>query len=197
MSKLIQNETSEQILDAAEALFMARGFSAVKLRDIADALGIRQASLYYHFPEGKEQLFIAVTTRVFARHQAGMYQAIEQAGDGIAAQLYAVADWFASQRPMNLLGMMHADVPALSKANAEHLSQVAYSAMFTPLRQMFLAAETRCEIRVVHPDLLAGCFLSLMDGLHHGQHRPGAPPRHVIIDEIIKILLDGLRPRDK
>ncbi len=195
MSEQESSDAKQRVLDMAEALFMQRGYAAITLRDIADALGIRQASLYYHFPEGKEQLFIAVTTRVFARHQAGMYQAIEQAGDGIATQLYAVADWFASQRPMNLLGMMHADVPALSKANAEHLSQVAYSAMFTPLRQMFLGAEARGEIRVVHPDLLAGCFLSLMDGLHHGQHRPGAPPRHVIIAEIIKMLLDGLRPR--
>ncbi|MFN8490117.1 MAG: TetR/AcrR family transcriptional regulator [Caldilineaceae bacterium] len=195
MSEQENSDAKQRVLDVAEELFMQRGYAAITLRDIADALGIRQASLYYHFPEGKEQLFIAVTTRVFTRHQAGMEQAIEQAGDGLAAQLYAVADWFASQRPMNLLGMMHADVPALSKANAEHLSQVAYSAMFTPLRRMFLAAETRREIRVVHPDLLAGCFLSLMDGLHHGQHRPGAPPRQMIIDEIIKILLDGLRPR--
>lgn len=188
-------DAKQRVLDVAEQLFIQRGYAAITLRDIADQLGMRQASLYYHFPEGKEQLFVAMAMRVFERHQAGMQKAIEAADDGIATQLHGIADWFTTQPPINLLGMMHADMPALSPAQAEHLSQVAYKAMFTPLRQMFMAAEARGEIRMVHPDLLAGCFLSLMDGLHHGEHRTGAPPRPVIIAEIVTLLLDGLRPR--
>lgn len=188
-------DTKQRVLDVAEQLFIQRGYAAITLRDIAEQLGVRQASLYYHFPAGKEELFVAMATRVFERHQVGIQKAIEGAGEGFATQLQAVAEWFATQPPVNLLGMIHADMPALSPAQAEQLAQVAYNAMFAPLRQMFMGAETNDEIRLVNPDLLAGCFLSLMDGLHHGAHQVGAPPRHVLSNEIVTLLLDGLRPR--
>jgi AcrR family transcriptional regulator len=44
-----------QILREAARLFAARGIAATSTRDIADAVGIRSASLYHHF-ESKEQI---------------------------------------------------------------------------------------------------------------------------------------------
>lgn len=46
----------EQILDASARLFVDRGFSATSTREIADHVGIRQASLYYHFASGKDEI---------------------------------------------------------------------------------------------------------------------------------------------
>jgi AcrR family transcriptional regulator len=45
----------EEILDAAAELFARRGYAATSTRLIAETVGIRQASLYYHFPN-KEQI---------------------------------------------------------------------------------------------------------------------------------------------
>ena len=42
--------TRERILTEALRLFSARGFEEASLRDLADAVGIRQPSLYKHFP---------------------------------------------------------------------------------------------------------------------------------------------------
>src|SRR5262249_10828243 len=39
-----------QIIDAAARVFAERGFHGASTQDIADVLGIRQASLYYYFP---------------------------------------------------------------------------------------------------------------------------------------------------
>jgi TetR/AcrR family transcriptional regulator, cholesterol catabolism regulator len=41
---------SAAILDAAAQIFADRGFHGASTQDIADVLGIRQASLYYYFP---------------------------------------------------------------------------------------------------------------------------------------------------
>ncbi len=41
---------SAAILDAAAEVFASRGFHGASTQDIADVLGIRQASLYYYFP---------------------------------------------------------------------------------------------------------------------------------------------------
>ena len=41
---------ADEILDAAAELFTTRGYTATSTRAIADAVGLRQASLYTHFP---------------------------------------------------------------------------------------------------------------------------------------------------
>jgi AcrR family transcriptional regulator len=52
----------EQILDAAAALFAEHGLSGTSTRAIAERVGIRQASLYYHFA-GKDDLLVELLTR--------------------------------------------------------------------------------------------------------------------------------------
>ena len=49
----------EEILDAAGELFVTRGFAATSTRAIAESVGIRQASLYHHFPT-KESILAAL-----------------------------------------------------------------------------------------------------------------------------------------
>lgn len=44
----------EEVLDISVSLFVDRGFAAISTRDIAEAVGIRQASIYYRFPSGKD-----------------------------------------------------------------------------------------------------------------------------------------------
>ncbi len=58
--------TAEQILDVAETLIQTRSYSAFSYQDIADALGIRKASIHYHFAT-KADLGIAVVDRYAER----------------------------------------------------------------------------------------------------------------------------------
>lgn len=53
----------EEILGVAGRLFVDRGFAATSTRDIAERVGIRQASLYYHFPSGKEGIIAELLER--------------------------------------------------------------------------------------------------------------------------------------
>lgn len=55
----------EEILDAAAQLFTEKGFAATSTREIALAVGIKQASLYYHFPskEGILAELLSATVR--------------------------------------------------------------------------------------------------------------------------------------
>src|SRR5438552_17592493 len=50
-----------EIIEAAARVFAERGFHGASTQDIADVLGIRQASLYYYF-ESKEAALEAVCT---------------------------------------------------------------------------------------------------------------------------------------
>ena len=60
MAKKIKPEeqisTEEKIKEAARTVFMKKGFSATRTRDIADEAGINLALLNYYF-RSKEKLF--------------------------------------------------------------------------------------------------------------------------------------------
>ena len=56
-SKLSHKLTSEKLLTAAASLFAARGYGATSTREIAAALGIQKASLYYHIGSKEELLY--------------------------------------------------------------------------------------------------------------------------------------------
>jgi AcrR family transcriptional regulator len=59
-------DSRRQILDCAARIFREKGYAAASLRDIADAAGMRTASIYYHFSSKDdivaEVLNIAVRT---------------------------------------------------------------------------------------------------------------------------------------
>src|SRR6201988_4888439 len=71
-----KSRTAEQILDLAETLIQTRGYSAFSYQDIADSLGIRKASIHYHFPS-KTELGIAVIDRYIARFDAALTEIAE------------------------------------------------------------------------------------------------------------------------
>jgi len=81
-----RSDTAEQILDLAETLIQTRGYSAFSYQDISDSLGIRKASIHYHFPS-KADLGIAVIDRYVARFAAGLATIAADASQSSMAML--------------------------------------------------------------------------------------------------------------
>lgn len=64
-------EMRERILDAAEARMRAVGYNATSFRDLAADVGVKSASVHYHFPS-KEDLALAVVRRYAERQFAAL-----------------------------------------------------------------------------------------------------------------------------
>jgi AcrR family transcriptional regulator len=75
------------VLDVAARLFTEQGFAATSTREIAEAVGIRQASLYYHFPDGKQTVLTEVLAQTI-RPTLDIMDAVEDATDDPAVALY-------------------------------------------------------------------------------------------------------------
>ena len=56
--------TRAAILAAAERLFAQRGYAATRLEDVAEAVGVKRAALFYHFRD-KQELYDAVVEDAF------------------------------------------------------------------------------------------------------------------------------------
>ena len=190
------SESRERLLQEAERQFGERGYTAVTLRDIADALRIKQASLYHHVPGGKEQLFIEVSERTFKRHYAGVTRAMTEAGPDVRAQLRGLADWLLSQPPMDLIRMAYSDMPAIDPAEAGRLSWLAYESMLAPIEAALARAQEGGQIKHHNLGLIAGGLLGMIESLH-------SAPSHVQISrqtmayDLIDVMLDGLRSREE
>ncbi len=192
MQSTSQLSARDRVLDVAERLFSERGYAAVTLRDIANALQIKQASLYYHAPQGKTELFVRVTERGMERHHAGLEAAMTAGGD-LRQQLRGAARWLLAQPALNFARMMQSDMPAIGAEDAERLRIAAHRALIQPLEQAFLKALPGDPNAQIKAGCLAGAFLSLIEGVHGLPASFGfQPPRQTMADFLIDTLLDGL-----
>lgn len=66
----------DDIVRAALDLFVEHGYTSTSVRQIAEAVGVTEAALYYHFKEGKRELLGAVVEA----HLPDMLLIIEDAG---------------------------------------------------------------------------------------------------------------------
>ncbi len=65
MTKHKDNQTEEQILEAAKQVFQAKGMDGARMQEIADKASINKAMLHYYY-RSKQLLFEAVFNKAFA-----------------------------------------------------------------------------------------------------------------------------------
>jgi AcrR family transcriptional regulator len=79
-----------EILDAAAELFVSQGIAATTTRQIADRVGIRQASLYYYFA-GKDEILLELLTQSVRPSLRVAAELESRCRDDPAAGLYTLA----------------------------------------------------------------------------------------------------------
>jgi AcrR family transcriptional regulator len=192
-SSVPPNDAYERVLLAADRLFAERGYAAVSLRDIAQEIGIRHASLYYHFPQGKEELYVAVMERRMRLYHAGLEQAIALAGKSWQDQLYAAALWLLEQPALHLGRMMQSDMLAISPQAAEQLRVIVFDSLLKPLETVFHHAQGIRPEKQQRGATLAGMFLSLIEGIYNLPSQYVRGSKLELVNEVLDVLVNGLK----
>ena len=84
--------TAERVLDIAQDMVQSRGYNGFSFRDIATALGIKSASIHYHFPS-KTDLGAALVIR-YSEGFADELRRIEARETGAVKRLRAFIELF-------------------------------------------------------------------------------------------------------
>ncbi|MBW4438664.1 MAG: TetR/AcrR family transcriptional regulator [Pleurocapsa minor GSE-CHR-MK-17-07R] len=191
------NKTWRRILDASENLFSELGYTAVTLQDIAAAVDMRHASLYYYAPHGKEDLYIAVMERGFRHHGEGLAQAIADAGDDFRARVHAVAHWFATHPPIDLGRIVRSDMPHINPADATRLIEFSLETLRQPIAAVIREASAQGLVQADDPDFVAMALVGLLQSVHNVPERflPTQAHRVQAAQACADMLIDGLRVR--
>jgi AcrR family transcriptional regulator len=197
MSPVAGSAARERLLVCAEHLFSERGYTAVTLRDVAEAVGIRQASLYHHFPGGKEQLFVAVTEFGLARISTELNRvAADTHTLSLSERLERIALLLLDQPPIDLARMVRSDMPAIAGDVAERLTRRAFDSLVIPIGTVFKEARERGEQRHDNDLLLAGWFLAMIESVQVAE-RFARRPASLMANEMIDVLIYGVAQRSR
>ncbi|MBR0899829.1 TetR/AcrR family transcriptional regulator [Bradyrhizobium tropiciagri] len=108
--------TSEQILDVAQSLIVAGGYNGFSYADIADAIGIRKASIHHHFAT-KAELVSGLVDRYRQQTELGLKSLQEQSASP-ADQLQSYVDFWKAcigdaSLPFCVCAMLAGEMPIL------------------------------------------------------------------------------------
>lgn len=147
-----QRRRQSEILDAAAKVFAERGYYGASTQDIADVLGIRQASLYYYFPSKEIALELVCLKGV-----EGFFEAASE----VAAKKISAADKVRGLVAAHLAPLL--DRPDFVKT---FLNERQY---LPPLSRKKVGKLSRAYEKVIEK--------VIADGIANGEFRKGLDPR--------------------
>ncbi len=184
----------ERILREATAKFVAAGYAAVSMQQIADAAGVTKATLYHHFRD-KEDLFLEVM-RLGLRRAQDQLAAAAASGPTLRDRLVAVA--------MHHFGSDRADLQRLFADLHQHAGEEGQRAFWATcerpwafLEPVIAVAIDRGEIAPVDPSfasrVILGTIASQMQVARYNSDLPA--PDAALAEQLVDLLLAGLAPR--
>ncbi len=161
-------ETKTELLDYAENAARARGFDGFSYADLAEAVGIRKASIHYHFPT-KAGLSAALMDR-YQETMSQMCNAIEAQNDRAAGRLLGLIALYQSalNDGQTLCLCVSLTISHQSLSDEVNAKIAAFrNGMMDWIANVFRLAQTDGSIvHAADPEQEARATLALLEGAH-------------------------------
>lgn len=187
-----------RILLGALPLFADRGFAAVSMQDIADAVGMTKAALYYHFSD-KEELFGNVYSFEMERI-AHELEGLLAGTNELGAALELTARYLLDTRRGDLR-RLHADFSRYVAADRKMALLKGRTHPYSVLRPLLERAKAAGKTRDINVNLVMGLFFAMvsrqMTMTAHAEAFKDMTPdlsNEEIAREIANLVLFGVQP---
>jgi AcrR family transcriptional regulator len=195
MAKAVSEKTLSrrvQIVSVATRLFHEKGYNATSMRHLAEQLGMEAASLYNHI-SGKDALLEQICFDMATHYNAHMEE-VETATCTAIERVEKLVRFH--------IGMMltHFEEVYVTNRDWKHLKEPllanflqqrkAYEKRFSKLVEQAVLAH---EIQAVHPHAAVLTILSAVRGIEFWQRNPRNISAEQLEEDMVKILLKGLR----
>jgi AcrR family transcriptional regulator len=182
----------DRILAEARARFVAHGYAAMTMQEIADAVGVTKAALYYHFHD-KEALFGEAFIAEMERVCAGIEAALATE-TGLTRQLAAVARFLLDTSGIEFARLV-ADLDRYVALDHRRALLDRAPRPRDVVRPAFEAALARGEIRPVDLDVTVSLFFSMVFGQmrNAAYGNPAPATNEVLASAIASMVMEGIR----
>ncbi|MHA2504534.1 MAG: TetR/AcrR family transcriptional regulator [Candidatus Kariarchaeaceae archaeon] len=184
------SESKLRILDVAAQQFMNRGYEIVTLKELAEILEIKAPSLYYHFPGGKEAIYVEVVERTLDHLHTDLMIIISTTPD-LRECMISIGKWAEKNMIMSPVVMNRIDMPQLSLDNQRKLAMSSANKLFSPIREMFYDAQKRGILRDIDPEVVSGMFLAMLEAMDE-RINMRVPDKLATWAKSVDILLHGI-----
>ncbi|MDQ3411802.1 MAG: TetR/AcrR family transcriptional regulator [Chloroflexota bacterium] len=160
---LADGERRTRMLRTARDLFQRRGFAAVTISDVAEAVGVTTAAVHYHFAT-KAELYAAVMRFVLDEIQRAI-RGLAAAPEPVTTKLDQLASFaiVSLQSNADLDSMMRDADEHLAAAHRHEINE-AYLGVVAALADLMREGAARGELAAADPELLAHAFWHLLAG---------------------------------
>jgi AcrR family transcriptional regulator len=187
----------EAILETSTKLFSQQGYTGVSIRDIAQACGVTNAALYYHF-KSKEDLFLAMLQRDHEKVMRSLEEAANGPGDLRADLAQLVAAYIkVTYEQHQTFQTLWRDLKQMEDTRARKLFGEMRADLLRPLEARLATAQADGELRAGNAKLYARLLHGLIMALTH-EGPPGRTSRVAgsDIETVIEVFLNGVRRQD-
>ncbi len=179
-------------LDTSAKLFSQQGYTGVSIRDIAQACGLTNAALYYHF-KNKEDLFLAMLQRDHEKAMTALRAAANGPGD-LREDLKQLVTLYAAitcARRQSFQTLWR-DLRSIEDARGHRLFGEMRAQFLKPLVERIAQAQADGEIKPgeahLYARLMHGLIIALSnDGPPGKQHKATAQE----VDTVVDLFLHG------
>jgi TetR/AcrR family transcriptional repressor of lmrAB and yxaGH operons len=159
------NDTRKRVIEEAKRLYLAGGYNHLSMDKIAEILGLKRPTLYYHFPDGKEQLLVE-TIKTFAEEMIMVWSEAIAAGNNTRSRLRNILDTVTSYPLPENKRTVLVELWQLGEKVRTTVKEV-YQQIFTLLSGVFEEGIEKGEIRPLELELAIQSFLGLYDQIEN------------------------------
>lgn len=177
-------DVPQHILHEATRLFVSHGYHGLSMREIAEAVGVSKAGLYYHFRD-KEDLFLAILTHNLdlLEQIIGQARRAETVRGQLEGVVVGIFQWAPEQRAIIRLASQEMD--HLSQHGRAEFSRLYHDKFIGQIQAILAAGVERGELRPMDPAVGTWLLLGMMYPFFYAAH---ADALHTT-DEVVQLLL--------
>ncbi|WP_430411815.1 TetR/AcrR family transcriptional regulator [Kordia sp.] len=180
----------EEIVRIAEMLFKKKGYSAVTMRDIAQAMGIKAASLYNHI-QSKQQILSEIIIAIGEEFTQGMAKIVTAELSSIQKleQIIGLHVHITMKNPSRMATMNNDWMHLEEKIEYYLTLRRNYEESF---RQILKIGITKGELKEVNPEIILFSIISTLRSLYLWIPKKEDIDKQNLISSLSNVLLKGV-----
>lgn len=182
----------ERIIEQATRLFVARGYAAISMREIAEAVGLSKAGLYHHFAD-KEALFMAILTANLAQLEKLIRPAQQEGAttrDQVSRMMRAIMAQAPNQRA--IIRLASQEMSQLSQAARAEFGRIYQEKFISQVEAMLRGGVERGELKPVNARVATWLLLGMAYPFLYPAHERDLDATDETIELMVVTFFDGL-----